>query len=302
MAKWTKPVALRALEWFATARDMTVFTNVPVVRPDWRGWDSSFPRRVLHVAVGGLGDGRVRPFVEDDFVDALASGRSVHPLNAWGFADRTVFGHLATHNAYLAKSWPSECSVEPVALVAPGQGGTNVAPAYHAVGYRIEEIPGDPSPSRRRGGGPGGRNDPWDAPRSGEDRLLHDLWKARSGRGWCLAEVPTGFTSKTSEGTARLVDAVVVDWPSPRHSKGQQHLDELADAVARAETVELIEAKSKLNTDVVGQLLCGAHLFAQSWPGAGRLALTACVGTDADKAVRWFCANRGIRVEVPQAS
>ncbi len=127
MAKWKRPDALEALTWFAATRRMTVFADVPVTNANWRGWGSGCSRRVIDVAVAALSDGQVRPFAEDDFVVALASGRPIHPLNAWGFADRTVLGHLATHQAYLARTWRPSGPVQPVALVAPGLRGSNVA-------------------------------------------------------------------------------------------------------------------------------------------------------------------------------
>ncbi len=264
MAKWTKPVSLEALRGFAASADVIVFTDVPVVGPGWRGWGSRCPRRVLDVAAAALGTGDVSPFAEDDFIAAIASGRSIHPLNTWGFADRTVFGHLATHQAYLERTWRPSGPVQSIALVAPGHRESNVAPAYQAAGYRIEEMPGDKPMTRRGGGGAGGRNDPWEAPRSKEDRLLHDLWNQRGRKGWWLAEVPVGFKLRPNEAGARRLDAVVVDWPSQRHSSGQADLVDLADVVARGATVELIEAKSVLNTDALGQLLCGEHMFCIS--------------------------------------
>ena len=302
MTKWTRPASLEALHGFAASAGVTVFTDVPVVGPAWRGWSSECPRRVLDVAVAGPGTGAVGPFEEDDFVAALASGRSVHPLNTWGFADRTVFGHLATHQAFLERTWHPSGTVQSIALVAPGQCESNVAAAYLAAGFLIKEMPGDKPRTRRGGGGAGGRNDPWNAPQSKEDRLLHDLWDQRGRKGWWLAEVPVGFKLRHDEAGARRLDAVVVDWPGERHSSGQEDLTELADVVAKGAAVELIEAKRDLNTDALGQLLCGERMFAESWPGVGHLVLTACVGKSCDEALSWFCSERGISVEVPQAS
>jgi len=301
MAKWKRPNALEALTWFASQRRMTVFADVPVTNANWRGWGSGCSRRVIDVAVPALSDGQVRPFAEDDFVVALASGRPIHPLNAWGFADRTVLGHLATHQAYLARTWRPSGPVQPVALVAPGLRGSNVASAYYATGYAIEAIPGEAPPKGDRGGSAGGLNDPWWAPKTPEDRLLHDLWERRGRKGWWLAEVPVGFKIRTSEAVARRLDAVVVDQPDRRQSKGADDLVEFGEIVAAGAAAELVEAKPALNSDALGQLLCGAHMFAESWPGGGPLSLTACVGRDGDEADRWFCFGRGIRVEVVSA-
>jgi hypothetical protein len=44
--------------------------------------------------------------------------------------------------------------------------------------------------------------------------------------------------------------------------------------------------------------LCGVHMFSESWPGHGRLSLTACVRELSDEARHWFCARYGIRVEM----
>ena len=80
---------MEALRGFAASADVIVFTDVPVVGPGWRGWGSRCPRRVLDVAAAALGTGDVSPFAEDDFIAAIASGRSIHPLNTWGFAPET---------------------------------------------------------------------------------------------------------------------------------------------------------------------------------------------------------------------
>lgn len=62
--------------------------------------------------------------------------------------------------------------------------------------------------------------------------------------------------------------------------------------------VELVEAKAKLNAKVIGQLLCGAEMFKQSYGDGHELSFTACVAEPSDEALDWFCGERNIKVEV----
>lgn len=98
-----------------------------------------------------------------------------------------------------------------------------------------------------------------------------------------------------ASGQPRRIDAVFLDWSEARSSTQNQDLDEFAEAVVDS-PVELIEAKERLNVDVVGQLLAAASTFSSRFPGHGPLRLTAVVGRDSDAALRWYCASVGIEV------
>lgn len=95
-----------------------------------------------------------------------------------------------------------------------------------------------------------------------EDALLNALWKKRGGRNWWLVEVPIGYADAPPNSRRhRRVDAVVLERRRRKVSPRLCDLDEFKGAVEGA-PVELIEAKKRLNVQVVGQLLAGASMFA----------------------------------------
>jgi hypothetical protein len=285
--KWSEAEIDEALRWYAQQHRMTVFTSVPVTLPRWHGWGPNCRKRLDTVAVPSAGQGTVTAFDENAFRTALSEPRPIHPILVWGYANRPAFGYLATRQAFLARSWHPNGPVRPVALVAPGRDRPNTTSAYFAAGFDIIATPGVATRRTASSRGQIARNDPWEAPRSVEDRYLHELWRNRQRVGWWLAEVPIG------QGAARRIDAVVIESPRPRRSKAGADLRDFGVAVAEGGSIELIEAKARLNPDVIGQLLCGAHLFGESWPGHGPLSLTACVAKPRDEALQWYCARHG---------
>lgn len=299
MSNWAE--AGRFTEAFAKRERLTIFKDVPVTGPALAPWSSACIERFVDVGVATGQEGSIERFEKDGFIEAINSGTAVHPIAARGYADRTVYGQLATRAAYLERTWAPAGRVQPIALVRPGGDQSNVAPAYAAAGFTIHAAPGESgTPESRPGGGGSGRNDPWNHPGPGEDELLNQLWNQRDRQGWWLAEVPIGFRDHFTDRAARRIDAVVVAWPIPRHSAGGADLDEFGEAIAGGASVEIIEAKRTLNADVTGQVLCGEYQLATSWAGAGPRSRTVCVGRDGDEAVRWFCAQAGISVEVVQ--
>ena len=68
---------------------------------------------------------------------------------------------------------------------------------------------------------------------------------------------------------------------------------------ASAGRAEGIEAKGHaLRTDVIGQVLCGRHMLALSYPQLQDISMTVCVASADDEAMAWFCARTGIDVEI----
>jgi hypothetical protein len=281
-----------ALRWYAEGCGMRVFTDVPLTRPEWKGWGPDCWERIAAVAVPSEGNGVVARFAEEELVDELSGDAPVQPIIVSGGAGRYVYGHLATQEAFLKRTWTPNGPVGPVVLVPPGRDHSNCASAYDAAGFEILAVAGE-APSRRRGGG-GWRTwkDPWEHPKGPEDRWLHGLWLRRGHKGWWLAEVPIGKRAP------RRYDAVVVQSERPRHSEAKADLEEFRAVVAGGADVELVEAKRTLNEEVVGQLLGGVPTFSEEYPGHGELTLTACVNEPGDEAMAWFCEQSGIRVEV----
>ena len=294
---WNVDQILGAIEWYADTYRMTVFTRVPVAGPRLGPWSPECPelQEIIAVPAGRRNAGAVREFDPDAFEAAVRKGTPVHPILAIGYADRPCFGYLATRQAFTARTWNPNGPVQPVALTKPEEARTNVSGAYFAAGFDIVPLGGE-IPPFKRGGAIKRHQDPWENPKTGEDRTLNALWRSRDKKGWWLAEVAIGT------GAPRRIDALVVDWPKPRRSPEGADVDDLRRELAAGREAELIEAKKKLDVATIGQLLCGAQMLADSLPGHGRLTLTAAVPVATDEPLLWFCDRYGIRVEVDSAS
>jgi hypothetical protein len=230
----------------------------------------------------------VRAYAEDEFGEALSGADRIELIMSWGYVNRPAFGNLRTREAFFARTWNPAAPVQPVALVAPGQERKNVVPAFLGSGYEVVPVSVLPDDEKERGG-----RDPWEAPNSAEDHKLNGLWEQREREGWWFAEVPIG------SGAPRRLDAVVVDSPEPGRSAEGEDLQELRRLRAAGAGAELVEAKAKsLDVDVIGQLECGKEMFEQDYPGDGPLKLTACVGSDDEEGLHWYCEQAGIDVVV----
>lgn len=293
---WSDSEIWDALEWYAQARRMTVFTRVPVTGPDVDGWGPNCPELLEIIALpasGGRG-GMVCPFEPRFFEEAIATGAPIRPILAVNNADRPSFGYLATRQAFVARAWHPNGPIQPLTLVDPGNARQNVSPAYFSAGFDIVPVDGE-IPPLKSGGSSGWHKyqDPWEHPTSGEDWTLNALWKSRNKRGWWAAEFAVGT------GAPRRIDALVVATTRPEHSPAGSHVDSLRAALESGLEAELIEAKKELDVPVVGQILCGAQMLTELLPGHGRLTLTVAVpkGTATDEPLLWFCHRFGIRVE-----
>jgi hypothetical protein len=282
------------LDWFADGFDMTVYTGVPVAGPSLEASWGPDCRQLFEVVAVPAGPHRkagVEPFEADAFKGALAAGSPVHPLLAFGKANRSAFGYLATRQAFIARTWRPSGPVQPLVLVDPDQARPDVAAAYYASGFGIVYLPGQIRTNR---GSVRSNRDPWARPKPGsEDRFLNELWRRRERKGWWLAEVPLG---------TRRADAVVLAASEPAQSAEGEHLGDFSASVASGAEVEILEAKKELNVGVIGQLLAASLLFTTSYPGHGRIALTAVVSKASDEPLEWFCNRVGIKVEVVPVS
>jgi hypothetical protein len=124
-----------------------------------------------------------------------------------------------------------------------------------------------------------------------EDLLLRAYWHGRRGDGWWFPEFAIG------DGTAarRRIDAVVLPASPARLSTDHADRDAFLESVTGA-PVEIVEVKRRLNTAVIGQLLCGSAMFDALAPGHGPITLTALVHRAPDAALRWFCYTERIRI------
>lgn len=139
-------------------------------------------------------------------------------------------------------------------------------------------------------------------PRPGEDELLHRYWTEQGSPVlWLEVKIGVGgpgdWPNKKSH---RRLDGLMIPglFPGPGESAlrhwGQANADLAAQV--RGRPVELIEVKSHLNFDVIGQAIAGADMFSRAYPDHGLIRQVAVVGGDSDPALDWVCAKRGIDV------
>jgi hypothetical protein len=129
-----------------------------------------------------------------------------------------------------------------------------------------------------------------------EDNLLRAAWVQRGQSGWWLKEVGLGYPGEPPSHSDRRLDALIlVDAPAKVSDKGED-LDEMSEVIEAGGTVELVEAKKELNTNVLGQLLCGLSMFRAKYEGRDPIKMTAVVGRAEDAALSWYCAQEGIEV------
>lgn len=129
-----------------------------------------------------------------------------------------------------------------------------------------------------------------------EDDLLRGAWVQRGRSGWWLKEVGLGYPGERRTRHDRRLDALIlVDAPAQVSDKGED-LDEMAEAIAAGRPVELVEAKRELNTNVIGQLLCGLWMFRAKYARHDSIKLAAVVARAEDAALSWYCTQAGIEV------
>ena len=73
------------------------------------------------------------------------------------------------------------------------------------------------------------------------------------------------------------------------------HREEFSEDVS-CRAAELIEAKTKLNRLVIGQVVAGVDMFERQYDRELNDAVIVC--GEGDPALEWVCGKRGIRVEV----
>jgi hypothetical protein len=141
---------------------------------------------------------------------------------------------------------------------------------------------------------------PWFV-KSGEDWSVYEWWQAHANPGWLLMEVKLGQGGPgdwPNRRSHRRLDALHI----PGHPRREvtywgSEFDELADAV-RGRRVELIEAKRRLNYDVIGQCIAGVTMFSRAYPMHGPVQQVAIVRGEIDPALRWVCDRRNIQLDV----
>lgn len=129
-----------------------------------------------------------------------------------------------------------------------------------------------------------------------EDGLLRALWEQRRREGWWLKEVGLRYPPAEPSPRDRFLDALIVLDAAPKVSDKRQDIPEMEEAIRDGAQLEFVEAKKYLNTNVIGQLICGLSMFKAMYPGHGPLKLVAVVGHDKDAAMHWYCEREGIEV------
>lgn len=138
-------------------------------------------------------------------------------------------------------------------------------------------------------------------PSSGEDWSVIGWWRSHPRRGLLWVEVEIGRGGPGA-------------WPNPRSHRriDAVHLPGHPDRVVRdwgggsagfveavtGSEIEIVEAKKRLNVDVIGQCIAGIDMFSRAYPDHGLLVPVAVVRGSADPALAWVCNHRGILIDV----
>lgn len=273
----------RRLDELVGRRGGRVYVDVPVASPEL-GWppdtishrvdavwfDTGTPGEIVDPA-----SDRAAAFTKDLERDAVL-------VSARGYSDRTAFGMLVACRELLSRSYPEHGTLRCLALTDEPRW---MDAPYLAAGITLEYPEGvAPWPTKRRSGGPIEQR----ARPSGEDLLLRRYYdEVYDAAGTLWQEVPVSTARLDGLGVPSLPGAFEW-WP------GKKTID-LA-TVIRDNDVEVIEAKSMMNTDVIGQTIAGASLLTHEYPRHRLVSQTAVVGGTPDHALDWVCRKLGIQV------
>ncbi len=135
-------------------------------------------------------------------------------------------------------------------------------------------------------------------PRTHEDHLLARYWEANHKRGLMYVEVQLGRDGPVGKGGSQRaghwrMDAVYL----PHHPANEVREWSSGDSFvedATGQNIEIIEAKRRWNTDVIGQAIAGAHLVARAIPHHGLITKVVIVDGAANTTLEHVCDKLGI--------
>jgi hypothetical protein len=133
--------------------------------------------------------------------------------------------------------------------------------------------------------------DPW-TPLTLEDRLLERYVVDQPGV--LFLEVNVGGRDLT-RGPRRL-DGVLV--PGPEVQIRPQHSYNVSDVAAAVDgsVVHVLEAKRRLNRNVIGQVEVGMALFERDFTPDSVVGVAVCANGNAD--LEWYCSERSLRTAI----
>jgi hypothetical protein len=273
------------LQQFLDRERGRAYVDVPV-SGKLLGWRSNSRVQMVDAVVVDTGS-KSKPIAwedgqHDEFAELLAA-HSATLVSLRGYSDRTVFGILVAGRELLSRAYPSHQLLRCVAM-SDKPSGRDIA--YSTAGIEIR-FPDGIDECQTAPVAPYNRKRPkWP---SFEDRLVDRYYHdACSAHGTLWQEVPVA--------DAALGALHVPDLPGgfnwwPEHAR----LDGL-QSVLRDHDVEVIEAKRRLNTDVIGQVIAGAILLAHEYPKHRLIGQTVVVAGRPEPALEWVCNKLGVTV------
>lgn len=137
-------------------------------------------------------------------------------------------------------------------------------------------------------------------PRTLEDKLIHSY--SLENKGTYYLEVPIGSSKNGNwppKSRIRRIDAVKfpLKTTNSSHIYPQKEFSykKFKEEVSH-KSVELIEAKKRLNRLVIGQVIAGYDMFMREYNPKKVDMVILCTG--ADPALEWVCQKRDIEVEI----
>ena len=261
------------------------FLDVPV-SGKLLGWRSNARIQMVDAVIVDTGQASQPTEWDDAQHDEFAELLAAHPatlVSLHGYSDRTVFGTLVAGRELLSRAYPNHQLLRCVAM-SDKPSGRDIA--YYTAGMEIlfpdgvdQWQSGPVAPySRKRPKRP-----------SFEDALIeryyNDTCKAQ-GTVW--NEVPVADAALDA---LRIPDlpGELNWWPENARLDGLQ-------SILRDFDVEVIEAKRRLNTGVIGQVMAGAILLAHAYPLHRLIRQTVVVAGRPEPALEWVCNKLGITV------
>jgi hypothetical protein len=136
------PAKRAAVEWYAESRSVDVYVDVPISRPDWRGWPPDAGRYWFDAVAVEVEAGRLIEWDEKEieaFDAACKPGLTL--LLGWRYVDRPALGKLEMGTLMFKRSFPAHGPITRVALV--NELGSNVDSIFDRYGVELVELPHD---------------------------------------------------------------------------------------------------------------------------------------------------------------
>ncbi|WJI10464.1 hypothetical protein FGU46_10370 [Methanobacterium sp. CWC-01] len=135
-------------------------------------------------------------------------------------------------------------------------------------------------------------------PRTHEDKLIYEYWKKKGGLFFLEVTIgsQSGYGNWPQGSGVRRIDAIRIENSDNDILSSKNYRYKDFYNITKGKTVELIEAKQKLNRLVIGQIIAGHDMFQCEYNVNEIKDVILCF--KGDPALEWICKNRDIKVDI----